>query len=119
MSEKHIEEAAFAIRAEFVRSVEESSGKSFAQTGVEVPDFSVWERYARAALSHSPVEQESGTPADPTLEGHVVTDAEVDAALKGWAEAIINAPDEGVDERRRRCIRAALEAALPAEGSAE
>lgn len=54
-----------------------------------------------------------------TTERHVVTEAEVYAALNGWQEAIINASEEGVDERRRRCMRAALEAAFASEGPAE
>lgn len=39
------------------------------------------------------------------------SEKEIEAAMSGWNRALIDAPDESVYERRRRCIRAALEAA--------
>lgn len=41
----------------------------------------------------------------------MVSEKEVEAAMSGWQRALIDAHDEPVYERRRRCIRAALEAA--------
>ena len=48
-----------------------------------------------------------------------VTDEMVEAAYDGWRKAPIGAPMEDVESRRRRCIRAALEAALRAAPAAE
>lgn len=41
----------------------------------------------------------------------MVSEKEIEAAMSEWNRALINAPNESVYERRRRCIHAALSAA--------
>lgn len=43
-----------------------------------------------------------------------ITDEMIDKGIAAWHRAIIDAPDELVPERRKRCIRAVLDAALAA-----
>lgn len=65
----------------------------------------------RAALLPAQTEPDAGRVEEAAPQADLVTESEVYAALRGWQKAIIDAPEEGVEERRRRCMRAALKAA--------